>query len=1189
MSANVRAAVVPSTLRRTCFLLFLCIGCSVATAQEFMGVISGVVTDPTGRAVPGAKVTIRNVDTNLAVIYNTGAEGSYSIPQLPLGVYQINVEASGFKKFTRDGITLNVGEHAIADIQMQLGATTDSVVVSAELTGIESNESVLGQTLASKQMQDIAFGGRNFLNFFEFSAGVLGQESISQSATDAGENNSGRDMNYEFQGSRPNAMLWTNDGASNGLQGGASFIPLEDSIAEMKVSTPISDATYGLSGGGVISVVTKSGTNQIHGAMNDFLQNSALNAWTTQQKAAIQQSAAFDWRHSVDNVYSAMLTGPIKKNKLFFASSYDGRQTRSATPTNSSFPTMLQRAGNYSQTYNSAGQLDVIYDPLTTTQVGSSFVRTPFPNNIIPANRLNPIAANILALEPAPNYVSPNSPITNVNNYFIANNPSSVTYQGLWEKADYLWSDKNRTFAEWSHTGRVGYSATGNGILRPDPLITVNGDPIKRQHQGAILDHGYMVNPSTVLTFRAAWDFWEEKVYGTTQWGYNGAQLGFTGPTGLPITGGNGIGFPTFTFSGGPVTFAGFGNSQDDHRPKTDYELGGDLAKTLGKHFLRVGARVAQIREGSEVRGNYLGALTVTQAFTQANPLQSDATSGNSMASFVLGYPSGGTVANNDLLMFYMKQVSLFAQDDFRATRKLTLNFGVRWDVQGAPTERFNRMDIGFNPTSSYPLGGATAEGSLLFASSSDKTGFNTQYGDVQPRFGLAYQLTKRLVFRGGAGMSYLPMDAYRSGTSVEDASNSLVATSLTSGYSVNTSYVATTGGGAALYTPYLPGTSTLANEYPNGFLQPLGAALGSSALVGTNLVYRDRDYKIPYVWLFQGGFEYELPFRATLEGSYVGSRTYRIAIAQDVDHITLAQRLMGVANPSYLSQAEPNPFSGAPQLAGTSLAAATITEGQALLPYPQFTDITETSVPKGYSWYNSMEVRLSKRFSQGLTVILVYTLAKAMEATSYLNAQDTVLARQLSPWDRTDNLDISANYMIPVGKGKRYFTNMGPVLDKVVGNWQFNTAVTYLNGTPLAMPTNALPVRNPQLEGSNRTLLRHFDTCSLLTNGSTEDCVGNEPVTWVQLAPNQLFESSPYSPNMRSPTVPRTNLSLFKIVPIHERLHLEFRASAFNALNNKIYPSPSTSFNTATFGQVTLADQANGARVLEFALRLLW
>lgn len=1156
------------------FLLWLV--CSAVTAQEFRALISGVVRDPSGSSIPGAMVTIRNVDTNLSIAAQSASDGAYFISQLPVGKYQLTVEAKGFKKYTRDGIALGLGDKAIADVRMEIGAASESVTVNAELTGIESNQSVLGQTLGSKQMVDVAFGGRNFLNFMEFSAGVLGQESISQSATDAGENNNGRDMNYEFQGGRPNSMLWTLDGASNGLQGGASFIPLEDSIAEMKVSTPISDASYGLSGGGVISVTTKSGTNQLHGVLNEFLQNKDLNAWTTQQKAAQQQNAAYNYRKQVDNVYSGMMTGPVIKNKLFFAGSYDGRQTRSASPTNTSVPTLLQRAGDFSKTFNSAGQLDVIYDPLTTQQVGNNFVRTAFPGNVIPSNRINPVANNILALDVAPNYVSPNSPITNVNNYFIGDNPSSVSFQGLWGKGDYIWSDKNRTSATFSRSARTGFSATGNGILRPNPLLTVNGDPIKRQHQGSILDHVAMLNPTTVLTVRAAWDFWEEKVFGRTQWNYDGTKLGFTGPTGL-----QGIGFPTFGFSGGPVAFAGFGNSQDDLRPKTDYELSADLSKTRGKHFLRFGVRTAQIREGAEVRGNFLGALTVDAGFTQANPQQSDATSGNSMASFLLGYPSGGNVANNDLLMFYMNQVSLYVQDDFRVTPKLMLNYGLRWDLQTPQRERFNRMDIGFDPTSSYSLGGGTAAGSLLFASSKNNLPFNTQYRDIQPRFGVAYQLTHKLVFRGGAGMSYLPMDAYRSGTGIEDAG-------LTAGYSVNTSYVATTGGGASLYTPGLPGTSTLATPFPNGFLQPLGAALGPSALVGTSLTVRDRDYKIPYVYLFQGGLEYELPFRTSLEASYVGSRTHRIAISQNIDYIPLDQRLLGVSNPSYLTQAVPNPFFGAPQLAGTSLASATITRSQALMPFPQFTGVTETAVPVGHSWYNSLEMRFNKRFSQGLTVLLVYTFAKAMEATSYLEPQYNFLDRELSSWDRTHNLDITASYDIPVGKGKRFFSSMGSVLDKVVGNWQFNTAVTYLNGTPLATPA-AIPARDPRLHGSDQTLLHYFDTCTLLTNGTRSNCVGNEPVTWIQLAPNQLRTYSLYSPNMRTPTVPRTNMSLFKIIPIHERLKMEFRASAFNAFNNKIYGSPSTTLTGATFGQVTLGTQANGARVGEFALRLLW
>ena len=202
------------------------------------------------------------------------------------------------------------------------------------------------------------------------------------------------------------------------------------------------------------------------------------------------------------------------------------------------------------------------------------------------------------------------------------------------------------------------------------------------------------------------------RIFGRTQWNYDGTKLGFTGPTGL-----QGIGIPKIGFS----NYASWGNSQDDLRPKEDYELSADLSKTVNKHFLRIGARAAQIREGYDLRANFLGSLSFTTGYTQRNAQQSDTTSGNDFASFLLGYPSGGNVDNNGLLEFNMDQVGLYIQDDFKVTPKLTLNFGLRWDVQTPQTENHNRMDIGFNPTVSYPLGSTTAMGALMFASSGNR------------------------------------------------------------------------------------------------------------------------------------------------------------------------------------------------------------------------------------------------------------------------------------------------------------------------------------------------------------------------------------------------------------------------------------------------------------------------------------
>jgi hypothetical protein len=529
-----------------------------------------------------------------------------------------------------------------------------------------------------------------------------------------------------------------------------------------------------------------------------------------------------------------------------------------------------------------------------------------------------------------------------------------------------------------------------------------------------------------------------------------------------------------------------------------------------------------------------------------------------------------------------MNQIGLYAQDDFRVSSRLMLNLGLRWDVQTPQREHAGREDVGFDPSSSYALGGATAQGSILFSGSGHETPFNTRYADFSPRVGVAYGINSKLVVRGGYGISYLPMDAYRSGTGIEDPG-------LNAGYAVNTPYVATVGGGLASYIPYQTGASTLAIPFPNGILVPQGAALGPSALVGTTITVRDRTYRPPYVQQFHFGLEYDLPFDTTLEASYVGSRTNDISISHNIDYLSLSNTQLGIANPSYLNAAVVNPFYGASQLSGTTLATSTITRNQSLLPYPQFTGVTETATPIGYSSYDSLEVRMHKRMSQGLTVSWVYTFGKALESTTYLNPQDTHLDREISSWDRPSNMDISATYNLPVGRGQRFGGNFGSVLDRVAGNWQYNLGVVYLSGTPILMPTGAIRERDPSLHGTQKSLAHYIDTCTQLTNGTRSNCSGDEPVTWLQLAPYQLAASSVYAPNMRSPSTVRTNMSLFKTIPIRDRLQAEFRGNFFNAFNNKLYGSPNTTLTSALFGQVATNTQVNTARTIELALRIMW
>jgi hypothetical protein len=1145
------------------FALFVPLALLPASAQEFRALISGIVYDTSGATVAGASISVKNVETNLVVTVKSASDGAYFIPQLPVGTYQLSAESSGFKRYTREGIELNTGQKAIADIQLTIGDTNETIDVSAALSGVESDESVMSQVLSNQTLVDVPFGGRNFINDLQLVPGVLGEDSINA----VGDvNSNGRDMNFEIQGGRPNANLYTMDGVSQGLQGGSSYIPLVDAIEQTKVATPSSDASLALSGGGVVTLSMKSGTNQFHGLVSEWFKNEALNAYTTQQKAA-----PLLYRKNRYNLYNAMLSGPIIKDRLFFSTYFEGEQTLDATPANVSVPSLLQRQGDFSQTYNAQGVLIKIYDPLTTTQVGNTYTRTQFPGNKIPANRINPIARNLLAMDPTPNYTY--NSITNANNYYIANNPGSSSFVNYYGKVDYVWNSKHRTAFTFDRSARTGFSAAANGVLRPNPLISVNGDPIQRQHKGAFLDHVAILSPSTVLTVRAAWDYWVEKVYGTTQFGYDGSSLGFQGQTGLP-----GVGFPVMNFA----NFASWGNSQDDRRPKTDYEFSADISKTIKSHFVRIGTRAAQIREEYALRQNFLGSLSFTPAFTQSNAQVADTGSGSDMASFLLGYPQSGGVDNNLRLSFRMDQIGLYIQDDFRVNARLMLNLGLRWDVQTPQSERQNRMNVGFDPSSSYSLGGAAAKGSLLFAGGKYDSAFNTQYTNFSPRIGIGYGITKKLVLRAGYGMSYLPIDAYRSGTSIEDPG-------LTAGYTVNTPYVATVGGGVNAFLPGQPGASTFATPFPNGIKQPQGAALGPSALVGNALTVRNHDYRPPFVQQYHVGFQYDLPFDTSVELSYAGSRTSHIAISRSLNYLSNSNVQAGIANPAYLNAAVPNPFYTAPELTGTTLASPTITRAQALMPFPQFISVTQTAVPIGYSSFNAFEARLTRNFSKGLSVNLAYTFQKALEGTSYLNPQDTKLNHEVSAWDRPSNLNVAASYDLPFGKGRAFASHLNPVLEQVIGGWRSNVSYVYLAGIPVQMPTGAIRLKDPKLPSGQQTLTHYYNTCTQLANGNRINCNGTEDPTFQQLAPYQLNVSTVYSPNIRSPSTFRTNLTIQKTFPVMERFKVEFRAMQFNLFNNKLYGTPNSTLTSPLFGQVLTNTQITGARQSELVLRILF
>ncbi len=1139
---------------------------AAASTQETRATVSGTVLDPSGAAIAAATVTATNTATNLQLKAASGQEGNYVISALPPGPYEITAEAQGFRTFTRRGITLNVGDKVQIDIPLQVGSTTDSVTVTAELTGIESNQSVMGQLMETKKVADLPLNGRSFLMLLQLSTGVAFTARVGPggwSGTRQWESGPGAGP-FTMHGGVPGTNAFLMEGAALGNEGGASYIPLPDAIAEFKVAAPSTDASLGLSGGGVVNLTLKSATNEVHGLLSHFVRNNIFDANATQtNRAAAQRPDLKSQQHQWNN-FSGMISGPLIRNKLFSTFSYDGFRERSPNPKTGTVPTLLQRQGDFSQTYNGAGQLIEIYDPLTTRLEGNKYVRDPFAANRIPNDRVAQISRNMIGFFPLPNFVT--NPVTNFNNFAATPNVQKFRYDAINSKTDYLWNESHRTAA--TVTANFGNSyGSDNGIPASSPAAQGSHGPSTRDHRSAVLDHVWTASPTTIVTGRLGWDRWFESARRRSNEEFDGSSLGFKGLIGSsPVNRFPGIAISNYIYLGyQTILFQAYDT----------YSATFEAAKTLGRHTARVGTRLSQARHNYNWAGDLYGTFSFTQGFTQRDPQRSDATSGVALASFLLGYPAGGGTDLRPTLSRLNNTYSFYAQDDIRLTRTLTLNLGLRWDIQTPPTERFNRMVQSFDPNVTYQLGSGQAKGGLVFADPNNRTVWTTNLRDFQPRVGLAYQALRRMVVRGSYGLTYVPVNGTGGGSGIDQT-----------GYARRTPLVATMGAGANAYIPGMPGAGTFENPYPSGLLQPIGSNFGPKTNVGQGVGYFDPDYQIPRVHQFQFGMDFELPWSSTLELSYVGSRTRKWPVSKAVNYVPLEERVKAIANPTYLNQPVANPFYGASEATGTYLAGSTVSNGMMMYKYPQFSSVTVSGLPFGNSSYNALQTRLNKRLSNGLSVTAAYTFSKTIVAQGYREAQYTDLYRVLADFDRAHHFTLAALYDLPFGKGKAVGGGWNGALDKVLGGWQYNIVAEVSSGAPLAMP-DATPLRDPRLPDGQKSYKRYFNTCTQLTNGTRYGCVSaDEPVTWLQLKPNEMRTFSPRFPNLKEPSRPIYNMSLFKHIPLTERINMEFRGEVFNTFNSPIYSAPNLSITSPQFGVVTL-DQWNFPRNVQFALRL--
>ncbi|MFN7927689.1 MAG: TonB-dependent receptor [Blastocatellia bacterium] len=1105
--------------------LLVCLLLWPARAQEFRASVAGQVTDASGAVLPDATITARNVATNATYRTTSGTDGEYVLRSLDPGNYEFAVEKPGFRKLQRAGVVLQVGTQATLNLQMQTGEVSETVTIREDIAQLQTDTAVRGIVIDQTRVLNTPLQGRNM---FAIAWSVPGVQ-IGASVTRLRPFDIAGSTSIIVNGGRRGQNDAQVDGVTATFQNGSiSFVPSVDSVGRFKVITNPFDGQFGFTMGGVITSVTRSGANQFHGGLFEYVQNTRMNANDfNSNRANIQR------QRSNINTFGGNVNGPIFKNRLFFAYAYEGIRQSIPDPFTTSIPTPLQRTGDFSQTKQANGQLQVIYDPLTTrADATGKLIRDAFLNNVIPANRINPVAKAALAFLPAPN--APGDSL-GLNNYV---NSSAVPrflddFEAHSGRLDYSWSENTKVFGRmaFNRLDEVRGYRYGN---EADPSGNV---PFVRQNYNGVGGVTHTLNTTTVIDARFGVARFTSPGGNTLGSNFDLSKLGFSQRFISQALNH----FPQFRFT----DYEGLGSGPARVSPaSTVYHFVSSVSKLWGDHSLKTGFETRVFRNNTRDPGNANGIFNFTAGFTQQDPLAgASRASGNPIASFLLGYPASGNIESRVFPARQHIAYAGFLQDDWRVTSKLKLNLGLRYEIITGMTDRFNNINIGFDPNAPLPVDvpGFTGKGNILFASSSARSAFQIDKNNLMPRFGLAYQWNDKTVLRGGVGQFYAPV--------WDDPGNF--------GYSQVTNLVTGTRVG-------LPDVE-IRDPFPTGLI---AAAREKTNTIGQGFTVFNPNRKIPYVWQYSVEVQRQLPWDMLFSVAGVGSSARQIQVTQSINEIPASALAQGSA---FLTAQVANPFAG--KAPGTGLNGATVQRQQLLRPFPQFTTINVGGYVGGKSQYFGLQSSLQKRFSAGATFTLSHTWAKLIDQTNFQNPQDTELEKQIADADVTHNIGINGSYELPFGRGRKLLSSDNPVANAIFGGWVVNGLVRLQSGMPTNFPNNAEPVGGIDPIPANQNIDQWYTQGSFRT-----------------LAAFTLRRFSLRYGHLRNPPIRNFDLSAFKTFSITETIKLQFRAELINAMNTpQWFNGPVTNPASGNFGKIAAGAtaQSNLPRFVQLALKL--
>lgn len=1126
-----------------CFLLCLVFALLLGgTAFAQTAQVTGRVTDATLAVVPNAKVIVKNIDTGIAREVVSNNEGYFTAPLLTRGRYEISVQAQGFRTARRADIVLDEGQVLRSDFSLEIGSIAESIEVSASSQLLQTEEPSLSAVVTNKSVVDLPLVGRNPLALAALQAGVRATGRFGDLPVSSFDGS-----RASIGGGPPSSNNYMVDGvaAENFTSGGMNVALSVDATEEFRVITKNPSAEYGRTAGGVINVISKSGTNEFHGTAYEFHRNKALNANDFFSNRAGRTRAPF-----VFNQYGAAVGGPIQRDKTFFYANWERFHQRTLDRGFRTVPTDLQRQGNFSQTLAGANNPFSIFDPLTTRTDPANpanRIRDAFPGAVIPASRIHPAGRAVMDYYPRAN--DPGAPFTQVNNFF--GQASAPLNKDLWGvRIDHYLSPVRRIY------GRYTYDNTFRGNPNYyNNVAEINTSDLYFPRDSAVLSYTDSFRPNVLFEARGGLNrYAPDRI--VRSFGFDVASIN------LPSMLNAAVPIPTFPrLNIGDVT--AIGSDQGDHLVQANnaWTAAGNLTWVKSRQTIKMGVEYRVYQLNNSQNSSNLN-FTFARNYTRGpNPNTTAVNSGHGLATFLLGLPNGGSARTGPFTTYTAKNVGAFIQDDWKVTPKLTLNLGVRWEYEGATTDRYDAIS-GFDPELQFVIGGVRMRGGTSYPGVGGlPRGYRDNWFNMYgPRFGVAYQAMPGTVIRGGYGIYYAPT----TGNFVRLGQ---------SGFAETTAMVTSVDGG---FTP----ANTLTNPFPDGIRRPLGAAAGPGAALGIGAEGTVRGMAIPYAQQWNFNVQQQLLGDWIVELGYAANRGVHLPAPIQYDFLLQQYIAMG----TQLQQQVPNPFFGI--IPTGNLSARNVPMGALLDNYPHLGG-AGTLDHWASSIYHAMMVRAEKRFARGLSLLVSYAWTKTIDdntgngQNAFWNAGNNGVQnwnnrradRAVSTINLPHRIVITPLWALPFGKSGSRLTR------SLIGGWQMGAILTAQSGEPVAITQNGVAYggNRPNVIGdpnaiSNQSIDRWFNTDAFTVI---------QPFTFGN-APRNL-------PRTRTDSLFQLDFSVLKDIPVTERLRAQFRAEAFNLTNTVTFGNPNGNRSSAGFGIVAGYMTNYDPRRIQLALKLIF